>query len=154
MIQIHKTFFIPIALVSALALAAVVGMACGSDDGGTAGDGGDQLTIGSLIPFTGSLSYFGEPMSNAFNLAITHVNDAGGVNGANVATQHRDTAVSPVQGVDSARALVDVDGASAIVGALSSGVNHRRSRVGHGAQWNTTDQRGVHIASYHSAGGQ
>ena len=121
LIKVHKRFFIPTALVGALALAAVVGMACGSDDGGTAGEG-DQLTIGSLIPFTGSLSYFGEPLSNAFNLAITHVNDAGGVNGANVATQHRDTAVSPVQGVDSARALVDVDGASAIVGALSSGV--------------------------------
>ena len=122
MIKVHNRLFIPIALLGALALAAVVSMACGSDDGGTAGDGGDQLTIGSLIPFTGSLSYFGEPISNAFDLAITHVNDAGGVNGTSVATQHRDTAVSPVQGVDSARALVDIDGASAIVGALSSGV--------------------------------
>ena len=34
----------------------------------------------------------------------------------------RDTAVNPVQGVDAARALVDVEGAVAIVGALSSGV--------------------------------
>ena len=56
MIRVHKRFFIPIALAGALALAAVVGMACGSDDGGTAAEG-DQLTIGSLIPFL-SVAFF------------------------------------------------------------------------------------------------
>ena len=34
----------------------------------------------------------------------------------------RDTGVNPVQGVDAARALIDVENAVAIVGALSSGV--------------------------------
>jgi ABC-type branched-subunit amino acid transport system substrate-binding protein len=44
------------------------------------------------------------------------------VHGASVDVISRDTAVNPVQGVDAARALVDVENAVAIVGALSSGV--------------------------------
>ena len=55
-------------------------------------------------------------------LAAEHVNRAGGVGGASMLIISRDTAVNPTQGVDSARALVDVENSVAIVGALSSGV--------------------------------
>ncbi len=80
------------------------------------------LIVGNLNAFTGSLSEFGTPLRNAVELAADHVNRAGGVNGGSMIIVSRDTAVSPVQGVDSARALVDVENAVAIVGALSSGV--------------------------------
>ena len=80
------------------------------------------LIIGNLNAFTGSLAEFGPPLRNAVELASEHVNRAGGVNGQSVLIVSRDTAVNPVQGVDAARALVDVEGAVAIVGALSSGV--------------------------------
>ena len=82
----------------------------------------DTLIIGNLNTFTGSLSEFGPPLRNAIELAASHVNRAGGVHGASVDVISRDTAVNPVQGVDAARALVDVENAVAIVGALSSGV--------------------------------
>ncbi len=98
----------------ALAVAAILalGMAsCASQD--------NTLTLGQLNAFTGSLSYFGDAHRNAVELAAAHVKEAGG---ADIRTVHRDTAVSPVQGVDAARALIDVDGVAAIVGALSSGV--------------------------------
>ena len=81
-----------------------------------------SLIVGNLNAFTGSLSEFGTPLRNAVELAADHVNRAGGVNGGSMIIVSRDTAVSPVQGVDSARALVDVENAVAIVGALSSGV--------------------------------
>ena len=80
------------------------------------------LIVGNLNAFTGSLSEFGTPLRNAVELAADHVNRAGGVDGGSMIIVSRDTAVSPVQGVDSARALVDVENAVAIVGALSSGV--------------------------------
>ena len=80
------------------------------------------LIVGNLNAFTGSLSEFGTPLRNAVELAADHVNRAGGVDGGSMIVVSRDTAVSPVQGVDSARALVDVENAVAIVGALSSGV--------------------------------
>ncbi len=80
------------------------------------------LIVGNLNVFTGSLAEFGPPLRNSVQLAASHVNRAGGVGGGSMLVISRDTAVNPVQGVDAARALVDVEGAVAIVGALSSGV--------------------------------
>ena len=80
------------------------------------------LIVGNLNTFTGSLSEFGPPLRNSIELAADHVNRAGGVQGASMVIISRDTAVNPVQGVDAARALVDVQNVAAIVGALSSGV--------------------------------
>ncbi len=82
----------------------------------------DPLVVGHLNAFTGSLSYFGESHKTTVELAAKHFNDAGGVNNAAVTVVHGDTAVNPVQGVDTARKLIDVDGVVAILGALSSGV--------------------------------
>ena len=82
----------------------------------------DPLILGHLNVFTGSLSYFGPTHRNAAALAADHVNRAGGIQGAPVVIISRDTAVNPVQGVDAARALIDVENAVAIVGALASGV--------------------------------
>ena len=82
----------------------------------------DPLIVGNLNGFTGALSDFATPLRNSVALAANHVNRAGGVQGASMLIISRDTAVNPVQGVDSARALVDVENAVAIVGALSSGV--------------------------------
>jgi len=81
------------------------------------------LKIGQLNSFTGDLSDFGAAHRNAGQLAADHINLAGGVQGAPITIVARDTATNPVQGVDSARALVDVDRVAAIVGALSSGVS-------------------------------
>jgi len=80
------------------------------------------LKIGQLNSFTGDLSDFGGAHRNASALAADHVNLAGGVLGAVVTVVARDTATNPVQGVDSARALVEVGKVAAVVGALASGV--------------------------------
>ncbi len=80
------------------------------------------LVIGNLNAFTGALTEFGRPLRNSVELAANHVNRAGGIQGASAIVISRDTAVNPVQGVDSARALVEVENAVALVGALSSGV--------------------------------
>ncbi|MDP6576446.1 MAG: ABC transporter substrate-binding protein [Dehalococcoidales bacterium] len=80
------------------------------------------LKIGQLNSFTGDLSDFGGAHRNASALAADHVNQAGGVLGTVVTIVARDTATNPVQGVDSARALVEVEKVAAIVGALASGV--------------------------------
>ena len=80
------------------------------------------LIIGHLNALTGSLSYFGVSHGNAADLAASHVNRAGGIQGGSLVIINRDTGVNPVQGVDAARALVDVENVAAIVGALASGV--------------------------------
>lgn len=80
------------------------------------------LKIGQLNSFTGDLSDFGGAHRNASALAADHINQAGGVLGTVVTIVARDTATNPVQGVDSARALVEIEKVVAIVGALASGV--------------------------------
>ena len=111
----YFTLGLVLAVLSAFLVLAV--MACQSD-----GEEEGPLVVGNLNAFTGALAEFGPPLRNSVELASDHVNRAGGVNGQSVVIVSRDTAVNPVQGVDAARALVDVEGAVAIVGALSSGV--------------------------------
>ena len=82
----------------------------------------NRLIVGHLNTVTGSLSYFGPEQNNGVELAALHVNQAGGVLGVQMIIVTGDTATNPVQGVAAARALVDVEGAVAIVGALASGV--------------------------------
>ena len=82
----------------------------------------DPLIVGHLNTVTGSLSYFGPEQNNGVELAALHVNQAGGVHGAQMIIVTGDTATNPAQGVAAARALVDVEGAVAIVGALASSV--------------------------------
>ena len=103
-----------VVLVASLALLAA---ACGPDPVES-----QPLIIGQLNAFTGSLSFFGPIHRNAAALAADHVNRAGGIDGNSVIIVSRDTGVNPVQGVDAARALVNVENAVAIVGALASGV--------------------------------
>ena len=111
----YLKFGLAVAILSVLFV--LVAAACATES-----EEEEPLIIGNLNAFTGSLAEFGPPLRNAVELASEHVNRAGGVNGQSTIVVSRDTAVNPVQGVDAARGLVDVEGAVAIVGALSSGV--------------------------------
>jgi ABC-type branched-subunit amino acid transport system substrate-binding protein len=79
-----------------------------------------ELKIGQLLPFTGSLSFFGEDHGNSAKLAADQISAAGG---PTVILSQQDSQVDPDVGVEAARKLVDVDNVAAIVGALSSGVS-------------------------------
>jgi len=105
-------------LLVLIAVLALIAAACGEEEAAEV----TPLKIGQLNSFTGDLSDFGAAHRDAAQLAIDHVNQAGGVLGTRVAIVARDTATNPVQGVDSASALVSVNNVVAIVGALSSGV--------------------------------
>ena len=107
-----------IAALAALALAA----ACGGDGGEDEAVEGEQLRIGYLGDRSGSLAELGDVISVGVELAVEHVNAAGGVNGLPVLLFHGDTKVNPTQGVEEARRLVEIAGVHAIVGAISSTV--------------------------------
>lgn len=112
--------------------------ACGdSDDGGdtpTAGDGDETseaatppgdgvLTVGSLLPETGSLAFLGPPEFAGVDLAVQEINAAGGVLGEEVVHVRGDSGDA-----DSGIAPAETDqliaaGSDVIVGAASSGVS-------------------------------
>ena len=80
---------------------------------GAAGSTG--LKIGLLMDFSGSADA-SRDRRRAFELAIGHVNEGGGVLGRPVAFVVGDTAADPETAVAEARRLVEVEGVHAIVG--------------------------------------
>jgi branched-chain amino acid transport system substrate-binding protein len=119
-----------VAAASALVLAACGGSDSeGGDDDAKASDapaavkGDGTLTIGSLLPQTGSLAFLGPPEFAGVDLAIQDVNAAGGVLGKDVVgvkadSGDTDSGIAPAETDKLLKAKSDV-----IVGAASSGVS-------------------------------
>lgn len=135
--------------VAALAASALVLAACGTDepdeptDDPPAGEespadeeptedepteedfpeGDGALTIGSLLPATGDLSFLGPPEFAGVELAIEEINEAGGVLGKDVEYFEGDSGdgTPPIAGQTVNRLLNQ--GADVIIGAAASGVS-------------------------------
>ena len=78
------------------------------------------LKIGLLMDFSGRSAEVLRDRQRAFELAIKHVNDGGGVLGLPVTVVVGDTTADPDDAVAEARRLIEVDGVHAIVGPNSS----------------------------------
>ena len=91
-------------------------------EGARAGDG--VLTIGTVLPQTGTLAFLGPPEFAGFNLAIQEINEAGGVLGQPVVPIEGDSGDTSTTG-DIANPTVDrllAQNVDAIIGAASSSV--------------------------------
>ena len=109
-------------LTAGLVLLLLVAGAIVASCGGNGEEEAEQLRIGYLADRSGSLAELGDVISVGVELAVQHINEAGGVNGRDVVLVSGDTKVNPTQGVEEARRLVEVEGVQAIVGAISSTV--------------------------------
>lgn len=86
------------------------------------GFGQQSILIGAVIPLSGALASFGPRFQVAAQLALDEINGAGGALGRRVELIVRDSGTNPVQGVQSATDLVNVNKVQAIFGAAASGV--------------------------------
>ena len=104
--------------VLALLLVAVVGAGC---DGPSSEEqpAVTPLKIGLLLNFTGSTEASAD-RQRAFDLALRHINEGGGVFGMPVTGVVVDSTGNPDTAVQQARHLVEVEGAHAIVGPNAS----------------------------------
>jgi len=80
------------------------------------------LRIGYLADFSGALAEFGPAIQTGVDLAVKHINEAGGVNGMPVEVVVGDDQTDPTAATEEARRLIEVERVSAIVGPLASGV--------------------------------
>jgi ABC-type branched-subunit amino acid transport system substrate-binding protein len=85
--------------------------------------GGGPIPVGSIIPITGALSAYGQGMQKAADLAVTHVNDAGGPLGRELSLSKKDSETKPSKAVQKYNSLVNEDNIVGFVGAASSGVS-------------------------------
>jgi len=116
--------------------------ACGDDSGGdddassdtteassdtTAPDGGGTadgvLSVGTILPETGDLAFLGPPEFAGAQLAITEINDAGGVLGADVEYSPGDSGDTNTDIANQTTDRLLSEGVDVIVGAASSGVS-------------------------------
>ena len=80
----------------------------------------EPLKIAFLADFSGPLSEFGPVMQTGVDLAVAHVNAAGGVLGHEVELVIGDTGLEAGIAVEEARRLVEIEGVHGIVGPLTS----------------------------------
>ena len=108
---------------AALMLLAVAGVALAGtmvEPTSTRADEKAALKIGLLMDFSGGSAEILRDRQRAFELAIKHVNDGGGVLGLPVEAAVGDTTANPEAAVAEARRLVQVERVHAIVGPNSS----------------------------------
>lgn len=84
----------------------------------------DTFKAAGILPLTGSLAFLGPPEIAGVGLAVSDINAAGGVDGAEACHDIRDSGDSSDMSVStaSARGIVQ-DGASVVIGAASSSVS-------------------------------
>jgi branched-chain amino acid transport system substrate-binding protein len=79
-----------------------------------------DITIGIMVPTSGSEATYGKDMENAIRLAAEQINAKGGVLGSHIATITQDAACDPQQAVNAASKLVS-QGVIGVVGGYCSG---------------------------------
>ncbi len=108
---------LPVALLAAVTVLLIAASACGDTSGEQPSE--TPLKIGLLLNFTGSPEASAD-RQRAFDLAIKHVNEGGGVLGMPVEGVAADATQDPAAAVETARRLVEVEGVHAIVGPNAS----------------------------------
>ena len=101
-----------------LVVVSLLGMAAGCD-AFSREQSTTPLKIGLLLNFSGSPEASGDRM-RAFDLALKHINDGGGVLGMPVEGIAADATADPSTAVEAARRLVEIEGVHAIVGPNAS----------------------------------
>lgn len=82
----------------------------------------DTITLGAVLPLTGSSATIGADQQRGIELAIAEINADGGVDGKQLAVDIEDSQGSAAGGLDAARKLVSVQKVPAVIGEFSSGV--------------------------------
>lgn len=105
---------------AAMAVLGTVIAVSGCSAGDETPDAGETVKIGLLLDLSGSSSLYGEPTTNVAELAVSEINEAGGVNGKTVELVIADEAGVPNTGASATQRLIDQDGVSALFGMTSS----------------------------------
>jgi branched-chain amino acid transport system substrate-binding protein len=108
------------AFVQACGLAGVAGLsATAGCTGGGAGGGTNEITYGIISPMTGPYGGLAVGQRNGAELAIQHVNENDDLD-VQITGVYEDTEADPATGRRKAQSVVEQDGASYLMGAISS----------------------------------
>ncbi len=81
------------------------------------------LKIGVILPITGDLSAFGQPMVKAIDMLVETANGCGGVLGQPIQLVKEDDRTSETAGAEAMNKLATIDKVGGVVGAFGSGIS-------------------------------
>ena len=103
-----------------LACALLLGLAPACNGDSQDADDAPALKIGLLLNFSAESEAKARDRERAFDLAVKHINAAGGVLGRPVETVSRDSTQDPAVAAEEARRMIEDDGVHALVGPNTS----------------------------------
>lgn len=89
---------------------------------GTSAYAEDPIRIGGIYILSGSAATYGEFAQKGIDLAVSEINDSGGILGRDIEMMYEDSQGKASVAIQAARKLVYSEGADALVGLDSSGV--------------------------------
>jgi branched-chain amino acid transport system substrate-binding protein len=107
-----------ISLITAIFMLTALLSACSDNSGG--GEDGDTIRIGVLVPLSGTNAYFGNDMLNAYKLAVSEINAAGGVLGRQLVLVEADDGADPGMAAQAAELIISRN-VDFVVGGYASG---------------------------------
>ncbi len=110
-----------------LVITSIIFMMIGLD--GCAKKESGPITIGVLLPLTGSQANFGEMEKNSYEMAKDKINAAGGINGKMLEFVYEDDTGKPDVGRSAAEKLINVNKVPLIAGGYSSSVTFAAAAV-------------------------
>jgi branched-chain amino acid transport system substrate-binding protein len=117
-----KFLSLTLAAVMAFSLAACGGSSSSSSTSGgssAAAEGGETFKIGGIGPITGGAAVYGTAVMNAIQIAVDEVNEAGGINGAQIEYQFQDDEHDAEKSVNAYNTLKDW-GMQMLIGTVTS----------------------------------
>ncbi len=106
-----------------VAVAVLSAAACATGQAAPKTPGGEPIVIGAVLPLTGELAVFGASAFNGMRMAVDEANAAGGALGRPLELLPRDDKGDVEAGLAAYRASMDIDGAVAIAGSLTSKIS-------------------------------
>ena len=104
---------------AALTAAMTVTMLAGCGGGETEKGSSDTIKIGGIGPVTGDAAIYGEAVKNGAELAVKEINEAGGINGAQIEFNFQDDEADAEKAVNDYNTLKDW-GMQALLGTVTS----------------------------------
>ena len=111
--------WLAVAMVAAMTVSMAAG--CGSKSEGDSSSSGDSevIKIGGIGPVTGAAAVYGQAVKNGAELAVAEINEAGGINGAQVEFKFEDDEHDAEKAVNAYNNLKDW-GMQALLGTVTS----------------------------------
>jgi len=81
-----------------------------------------EFVIGCITPLTGSGATYGKATQQGADLAMSEINQSGGINGTSIRIIYEDDKIEPKEGVNAINKLISINKVPVILGAFGSSV--------------------------------